>query len=207
MRALRGEVEAGAGPEPETHDVRMRALDGREVEVTLSTAPLRDREGQLVGVVSVLHDQTERNRLERERAAARADELAAREASRQLEEFLATAAHDLRTPLSTTIGFLDLAERASERLASTVRKECPALAPQVEAVREREEDADQSAERLSRLLSLLFDTAALHAGKLELHRCAWRRPAALSACIHQQPAGSSRSRPTPIASGRWSRTT
>src|SRR5260221_1123132 len=95
MRALRGEVEAGAGPEPETHDVRLRALDGREVEVTLSTAPLRDREGHVVGVVCVLHDRTERNRLERERAAARADELAAREASRHMEEFLATAAHDL----------------------------------------------------------------------------------------------------------------
>jgi signal transduction histidine kinase len=184
MRALRGEVETGAGAGAETHDVRMRALDGREVEVTFSVAPLRDREGHVVGVVCVLHDQTERRRLERERAAARAGELAAREASRQLEEFLATAAHDLRTPLTTTIGFLDLAERASERLASAVRKECPALAPQVAAVRDRQEDADQSAERLSRLLSLLFDTAAVHAGKLELHRA----PCDLAALVREQVA-------------------
>src|SRR5260370_31484046 len=62
MRALRGEVEAGAGAQ--THDVRMRALDGREVEVTFSTAPLRDRKGHVVGVVSLLHDQTESLRLD-----------------------------------------------------------------------------------------------------------------------------------------------
>src|SRR5260221_875532 len=47
MRALRGEVEAGAGAGAQTHDVRMRALDGREVEVTFSTAPLPDREGHV----------------------------------------------------------------------------------------------------------------------------------------------------------------
>jgi signal transduction histidine kinase len=182
MRALRGEVETGTGAQ--THDIRMRALDGREIEVTLSTAPLWDREGRIVGAVCVLHDQTERRRLERERATARADELAAREASRRLEEFLATAAHDLRTPLSTTIGFLDLAERASERLAAATHEAYPDLAPSVEAVRDRLEDADRSVARLARLLTLLFDTAALRTGKLELHRA----PLDLAALVREQVA-------------------
>src|SRR5260370_40168841 len=47
MRALRGEVEVEAGTWAQTHDVRLRTLDGREVEVTFSTAPLWDRAGQL----------------------------------------------------------------------------------------------------------------------------------------------------------------
>jgi signal transduction histidine kinase len=172
------EVAQVAGEDPPA-DV---AFDGRELEVTISAAPLRDREGHIVGAVCVLHDQTERNRLAREQEAARADELAAREAGRRLEEFLAIAAHDLRTPLGAVVGFL--AQRASERLAAVVHEEYPALARQVAAVRHREEDADQSAERLARLLTLLFDTAAVRSDKLELHRA----PCDLAALVREQVA-------------------
>jgi PAS domain S-box-containing protein len=163
-------AEVGAGTGPEARDVHMRALDGREIELHASLAPLRDREGHLVGAVSVLHDQTERNRLAREREAARADELAAREASRRLEQFLAVAAHDLRTPLTATVGYLALAERQTERLAATAQEESPGLAPAVAAVHKRVADAGQGAERLARLLTLLFDTSAIRADRLELHR-------------------------------------
>jgi signal transduction histidine kinase len=180
LRALRGEV--GAGAEAQARDVRLRALDGREIEVTFSTTLLRDREGHIVGAVSVIHDQTEGRRLARERAAAHADELAAREASRRMEQFLATAAHDLRTPLTTTVGFIDLADRQSERLVAAAREEYPALARQVEAVRDRLADADQSAARLARLLTLLFDTATIRTDGLELHRA----PCDLAALVRQQ---------------------
>jgi PAS domain S-box-containing protein len=154
----------------DSHDLRLRSFDGRELEVNGSTAPLRDREGNLVGLVCVVHDVTERNRLAREREAARADELAAREASRRLEQFLATAAHDLRSPLAATVGFLDLAQHQTERLASAMQQASPELAPRVDAVRGRLDDAAQGADRLTRLLAVLFDTAAIRAGKLELHR-------------------------------------
>jgi signal transduction histidine kinase len=124
----------------------------------------------VAGVVLVLRDMTEHNRLARERAAARADELVAREASRRMEAFLATAAHDLRVPLSTVVGFIDLAQHKAERLVSAAREVSSDLAIKADAVRERLDDAEQGAERLSRLLALLFDTSALRAGKLELHR-------------------------------------
>ncbi len=161
---------AGTEARTETRDVRLRAFDGRELEVDGSTAPLRDREGHLVGLVCVVHDMTERNRLAREREAARTDELAAREASRRMEAFLVTAAHDLRTPLAAAVGFLDLAQRQTDRLASAVQQASPELAPRVDAVHGRLDDAAQGAERLTRLLNVLFDTAAIRAGKLELHR-------------------------------------
>jgi signal transduction histidine kinase len=181
VRVLHGEVGTGR----EARDVRMRALDGREIEVTMSAAPLRDREGHLVGAVNVFRDQTERNRLERERAAARADERAAREASRRMEEFLAVAAHDLRSPLTAVVGFLALAGRQAERLADAAREESPTLAPAVAAVRGRLEDADQGAERLTRLLTRLFDTAAIRADRLELRRA----PCDLAALVREQVAG------------------
>ncbi|HEV2461414.1 MAG TPA: ATP-binding protein [Ktedonobacterales bacterium] len=168
-RALGGETVTGPSA-----DIRLRAFDGRELEVNASAAPLRDGDGRVAGVVLVLRDMTERNRLAREREAARADELTAREASRRLEAFLATAAHDLRTPLAAAVGYLGLAQRACDQLvaaAQAVQDEASAaLARQAAAVRYRLEDADQSTARLTRLLTLLFDTAAIRTGQLALHR-------------------------------------
>ncbi len=195
--AMRGEVGAGAGgvgvgagdwaeTGPEEHDVRVRAFNERELELTCSAAPLRDREGHLVGAVTVLHDRTERNRLAREREAARADELAAREANRRMEQFLAVAAHDLRTPLTATIGYLDLAQHQAERLAAAataVQDAYPALTRQVATMRDRLENADQGTARLARLLTLLFDTAALRADRLELRRAPCDLAALVRECV------------------------
>ena len=178
-RALRGEVDRGLSA-----DLRVRAFDGRELEVHNSAAPLRKPDGQIIGAVVMLRDMTERNRLAREREAARADELVAREASRRLEGFLAIAAHDLRAPLTSVIGYLDLAKRRTERLASAVREVCPDLNPSVEAVMKRLDDAGEGSERLTRLLTLLFDTAAIRAGKLELRRA----PHDLAALVREQVA-------------------
>ncbi len=99
-----------------------------------------------------------------------------------MEQFLAVAAHDLRSPLTAVVGYLALAGRASERLASTSREEYPALAPTVEAVRGRLEDADRGAARLTRLLTLLFDTAAIRADRLELRGA----PFDLAALVREQ---------------------
>jgi signal transduction histidine kinase len=60
----------------------------------------------------------------------------------------------------------------------------PDLAPRVAAVQDRVEVASQSADRLRRLLSLLFATAAIRTGKLKLHRA----PCDLVALVHEQVA-------------------
>jgi PAS domain S-box-containing protein len=178
-RALRGEIVTGTSA-----DTRALAFDGRELEVNASAAPLRDGAGRIVGAVVVLRDVTWRNQLERERAAARADELAAREASRRMEAFVATAAHDLRSPLTAVVGYIDLAKRQSERLVAAARETLPDLASGVEGVRERMADAGQSAKRLTRLLTLLFDMAAIRADRLELSRA----PCDLATLVREQVA-------------------
>jgi PAS domain S-box-containing protein len=165
MRARRGEVVRGPGA-----DVRARAFDGRELELNNSAAPLREPDGRIIGAVCVLRDMSEHNQLAREREAAAASELAARETSRRMEAFLATAAHDLRTPLTAVVGYLYVAQRATERLANAVQQAGPELAPRVEAVLSRLDDAAEGTKRLTRLLNVLFDTAAIRANKLELHR-------------------------------------
>jgi signal transduction histidine kinase len=185
MRALRsGEVVTGSDA-----DFRVQALDGRDLEANTSAAPLRDDAGRVAGAVCVIRDMTWFKCLEREReaaraqaVAARADELTARDVTRHIEAFLATAAHDLRAPLTTTVGYLTLAERCFQRLASATRAECPRLIPQVDDMWARLDNADKSVARLSRLLTLLFDTAAIRADRFELHRATCD----LAVLVHEQ---------------------
>jgi PAS domain-containing protein len=111
-RALKGgEVVTG-----QRADIRLRAFDGRELEVSISGAPLRDRESHLVGAVCVLHDQTERNRLAREREAARADELALRETNEQMDTFVGIAGHEMKSPLTGVMLSLHLIERRVQHM-------------------------------------------------------------------------------------------
>jgi signal transduction histidine kinase len=168
-RALHGEALTEAG----AWDVRMRTLDGREVELTVSAAPLRNSGGRLVGAVSIYRDRTERKRLEREREEARASELALREVTRHMEEFLATAAHDLRSPITGVVMGADLAQRRLQRLAEAVapspKSDRPAgLQDDVRAALSALEHASQAAQRLSRLIVRLFDVAEARTGKLEV---------------------------------------
>src|SRR5947209_1886939 len=60
-RVLRGEVLTGAN----AVDVWVHTLDGREVECSVSGAPVRDDAGRIAGAVLVVRDVTERRRLER----------------------------------------------------------------------------------------------------------------------------------------------
>jgi signal transduction histidine kinase len=127
-----------------------------------------------VGVsISVVASATEasRQRALKERAEAQARELAAiRQAQEHMDEFLAIASHDLRTPVTATAGFIEIAARWCERLAVMAQGEKPDLVRLVERVRGSVRDARQSVERLSRLVTLLFDISQARAGKLELNR-------------------------------------
>jgi PAS domain S-box-containing protein len=110
----------------------------------------------------------QRDRLYREREAGRVRELTLQETTQRMDEFLAIASHDLRSPLTVTVGSIDLATQRFERLAAAVLARTPDLEKQVEAARNSLEETSHSVDRLARLVALLFDTSLVHADKLEL---------------------------------------
>jgi signal transduction histidine kinase/DNA-binding response OmpR family regulator len=136
LRALRGE-------HVRNHEISIAAL-GQAIRFVLCNAdPLLTPEGELIGAVVVMHDITERKRIE----------------SMQLE-FVSTVSHELRTPLTSIAGSLGL-------IKGGVMGDIP------EPMTQMLDIAYQNSQRLTHLINDLLDMDKLVAGKmtfdLQLH--------------------------------------
>jgi signal transduction histidine kinase/PAS domain-containing protein len=109
-RMLRGEVLS----DPNAVDVSYQMLDGRNVEGSITGAPLRDADGCIMGAVMVLRDLTERQRLERRTQDALQALLAMAEALVQAPDELASP--ELRIGSPASLAAHRLAELASNLL-------------------------------------------------------------------------------------------
>ena len=109
-----------------SYEVERMHKSGELIDVAITLSPLRDDDGGIVGVSSILRDISDRKELEAQRERllarernARADAEYARaiveeqnERLRQLDvlkdEFVASVSHELRTPLTSISGYLEL---------------------------------------------------------------------------------------------------
>jgi signal transduction histidine kinase len=182
LRALRGEVLTGSS----AVDGRMRTLDGREVETTTSAVPLRDQEGQIVGAVGILRDQTEHNQLAREREEARANELALREVNERLDTFFAIAAHDLRTPVAASQLAVQLAQRQVQRAAACIDLSTDQPAEAFAQVATALQTTGRNLDRLLRIIHQLMDVSQASVGMLTLDRKPYQLDALVFACVEEQ---------------------
>ncbi len=131
-----------------------------EQELGLATAV-----GTLTAVVM------ERERLLRQREEARANELALREANRQMSEFLSIVSHELRTPLTSVSAYIQRSQLQLRRMITNVTEQemqATDLPGKLTAFQETLERAITQVRRLNRLIGDLLDIARIEAERLEL---------------------------------------
>ncbi|MCK4548315.1 MAG: PAS domain S-box protein, partial [Candidatus Eisenbacteria sp.] len=93
---------------PELHIIEPQLqASGKQAWLDCNKIPLHDGEGRVVGILGTFEDITERKRAEE----------ALVEANRELDAFVYTVSHDLRTPLTPIIGYAEvLQETCRDRL-------------------------------------------------------------------------------------------
>jgi len=153
-------------------EFEVQRKDGSFFPAQVSDSPIFSTRGELIGIVGVSVDNTERRRAEEERENLLQREQEARgeaeHANRLKDEFLATLSHELRNPLNVVIGYSEILRRSDEtRQPSFVIKAA-------ETIR-------RNAMAQSRLVSDLLDLSRLQMGKLSLDQ----QPLSLSTVIKE----------------------
>ncbi|RPJ07640.1 MAG: PAS domain-containing sensor histidine kinase [Deltaproteobacteria bacterium] len=111
----------GRGEHVDHYETTRLRKDGKQIHVSLSVSPIRDRAGNIIGASAIARDITDRWRAEEEikdmnERLARLYE-ASEATNKELEAFVYSVSHDLRTPTVSIGGFSRLLlEEYSSRL-------------------------------------------------------------------------------------------
>src|SRR5215208_3830919 len=125
--------------------------DGRRALHETSRSPLRDRDGNVLGILSIGREITERKKQQDETSRARE---IAEEATRMKSDFLANMSHEIRTPMNAIIGLshlvlkTDLTPRQRDYIAKV----------------------QSSGQHLLGVINDILDFSKVEAGKLDLER-------------------------------------
>jgi PAS domain S-box-containing protein len=129
---------------------RFLRKDGTVAWTRITIATVRDENGELDYSISIAEDITELKRVEEERKTL----------DQQKDQFLSAAAHDLRTPLTTIQGRIQLLQRRLDR---------PPLDP--DRVRDDLGRMEVSAHRMAALINELLEVANIQLGRpVQLNR-------------------------------------
>jgi PAS domain S-box-containing protein len=152
-RLLQGESWSG--------EFLAKKRDGSVFPTQVTDSPIFGEVGDLIGIVGVSTDITERKRAEEERARLLERERQARseaeEANNLKDEFLATLSHELRNPLNVILGYAEVLLRSEEAKGSAF-------------VKRTAEILKRNAVAQSQLVRDLLDLSRLHMGKVSLNR-------------------------------------
>ena len=151
-------------------EFEVQRRDGSVFPAMVTDSPIFNDRNELIGIVGVSADISERKRAEEERTKLLAAEQAARseaeQANRLKDEFMATLSHELRNPLNVVIGYAEILRRSKDT-------------PDYTFVVKAADTIHRNALAQSRLVSDLLDLSRLEMGKLSLNR----QPVSLSTII------------------------
>jgi PAS domain S-box-containing protein len=119
--------------------------NGAERPIDDSAAPIRDKHSDLVGVVMIFRDVTERRRAEQ----------VLKEADRRKDEFLATLAHELRNPLAPIRNALEIIRVAGDDQQAVHQARCT---------------MERQLGQMIRLVDDLLDVSRITRGTIELRK-------------------------------------
>ena len=135
--------------------------DGTRIVAHSRQVLLRDKAGQASAILEINRDVTARKRAEAERdrllEGERTARIAAERAVQMRDEFLATAAHELKTPLTGLRGFAQILLRRAEH--GTLDGE---------RTREALRGIERETHQLAQLVARLLDVARIETGRLIL---------------------------------------
>ncbi len=109
----------------------------------------------------------ERGRLLHEQAEAQARELALREANRRMDEFIGIASHELKTPLSSIKGNIQLVERRLHKNLSKHSAGSNVSTQTLEGMQNLIGRADRQVNRMTRLINDLLDVSRIQENRLK----------------------------------------
>ncbi|HEV7732837.1 MAG TPA: CHASE3 domain-containing protein [Candidatus Binatia bacterium] len=123
--------------------------DGTELPIDDSAAPIRDGDGEVMGVVLVFRDVSERKVAEESRERY----VRAEAANQAKDDFLAVLSHELRAPLNAMLGWVRLLQRP-ERTAATIDRAIEVL--------------ERNIGTQTRVINELLDVSRIVSGRLQL---------------------------------------
>lgn len=133
-------------------ETKRRRKDGSLIDVSISSAPVRDASGDVTGLSAFISDISPRKRVEEELRKAK---VAAETASRAKSAFVANMSHEIRTPLGAILGF-------SEMLLDPGQSE--------EGRRAAIATIQRNGHHLLTLLDGILDLSKVEAGQFEVQR-------------------------------------
>ena len=145
------------GGQIDHYETVRRCKEGREIDVSLTVSPIRDKTGKVIGASKIARDITERKRIEIEREILLLKESEARAeaeaANRSKDEILAIVSHELRSPLNAILGY------------NRMLREKP---PDEAQLKQSSDIIERNARTQLQLIEDLLDTARIASGKLRL---------------------------------------
>lgn len=124
--------------------------DGSEFPIFLSTTPVKDKNGEIIALIGVASDITERKIFETELIEAREKAL---ESDRLKSAFLANMSHEIRTPMNGILGFTNLLSE-------------PGLTSK--EIREYIKIIQKSGERMLNTVNDLIDISKIETGQMQV---------------------------------------